>query len=270
MAVIDLTATGVSKTDEKLIDKLIKGKEIKEPRKVLRAITVIIPQDVEDFLREVAYETGDEFGVLLKGKLDPKTFEFTIDSGENLENVFIPEQQGSPAHLSFLSHCPEEFNVVVHRHPEGCLNFSKTDDDSINREFELSLLFVPSRGFVTGVYNFNFSNKDQPCFQVKAEIVKASNSRFKNKVNELLSKKQESPRNYIGGFPNERLERRYPHLGGQQNSQNIGLSGINSNNLHDPHQVVIGSSLIAYLPDQVGDDDDLDILDPHLNNERFF
>lgn len=187
-------------------------------RQVFKAVTVRIPEHLTQFMREVAHKTNDEYSILIKGYYEPETCEFVLDVAHDLSNIYIPSQVCSPAHLSITeSGFDRSFNVVIHRHPEGVLNFSSTDDNSINREFELSLLYVPSHGFVKGVYNFNFENVNQPMFQVPCQIVNEYQAFFGAKVNEILSKMSKP------ALPVTQLGIGYPRPLPQRGNANPGL-----------------------------------------------
>src|SRR5690606_31668268 len=45
------------------------------------------------------------------------------------------------------------YNTVIHRHPDGINSFSSTDEEAINANFELSLLYTEAKGFVDGLFN---------------------------------------------------------------------------------------------------------------------
>jgi len=98
---------------------------------------------------EVAGE--DEYGMYLSATVDPIHWTAEIDP-----DIFeIPPQRVSPVTIRMLE-VPDDmydnkwgercFNAVVHRHPgSGPTSFSGTDEEYINRFFEIS--FIYQRGF---------------------------------------------------------------------------------------------------------------------------
>lgn len=94
---------------------------------------------------------GDEFSIVTTME-EEKDLQIRLS-----EEYYIPKQRVSQSNIDYL---PDDFshNVVIHRHPEGCLNFSRTDHEYINQNFELSLLYTYERGFVNGLYNLKYKS----------------------------------------------------------------------------------------------------------------
>ena len=115
--------------------------------KVLHGIDVIIPvtlllvcNHISDKVRE------DEFSILTSiSERDESTL--TLSKG-----FYIPKQRVTQHSIDYL---PDQysFNTVIHRHPDGMNTFSSTDREYINQNFELSILYTKSEGFVHGVFN---------------------------------------------------------------------------------------------------------------------
>ena len=47
---------------------------------------------------------------------------------------------------------------MIHRHPANLNSFSKTDQEFINQNFELSLLYTAEDYFVNGIYNLKYED----------------------------------------------------------------------------------------------------------------
>lgn len=78
-----------------------------------------------------------EFGCYVKGKIS--NGKLIVDE----ENIYIPKQSVTSASIEFKEEVPDSsYNGVIHRHPNGCLQFSGVDDKYINSNFQFSLLFV--------------------------------------------------------------------------------------------------------------------------------
>lgn len=73
------------------------------------------------------------------------------------DEYYIPKQKVASTSIEYL---PDSytFNTVIHRHPNGMNNFSSTDRNYINQNFELSILYTKEEGFVNGVYNLRYGN----------------------------------------------------------------------------------------------------------------
>ena len=73
---------------------------------------------------------GDEFSIVTNIKEKDETSMLLSDE------FYIPKQE--VAHTS-IEYKPDSyvFNTVIHRHPDGMNNFSSTDRDYINQNFEL-------------------------------------------------------------------------------------------------------------------------------------
>lgn len=84
------------------------------------------------------------------------------------DTFYIPKQRVTPGSIDYL---PDSYkhNVCIHRHPNGCNGFSPTDKEFINQNFELSLLYTKSEGFINGIYNLKTDEKT--IIQLPVEIL---------------------------------------------------------------------------------------------------
>ena len=120
--------------------------------KILKKMQVIIPLRLLLVCNQIADKMdGDEFSILAN-----------ISEKENTElklseDYYIPKQIVSTASIAYQ---PDEynFNTVIHRHPDGFNSFSTTDQNFINQNFLLSVLYTKSQGFVNGLYNLRHEN----------------------------------------------------------------------------------------------------------------
>jgi len=83
-----------------------------------------------------------EFSVLFKGMWYKSVFIVSPD-------FYIPEQEVSSASVDYNEDLAikrqEGFNVVMHKHPRSITSFSSADYDSINQNFDCSLLFADKK-----------------------------------------------------------------------------------------------------------------------------
>lgn len=108
-------------------------------------LTFHIPFEIMKVLNALNDEYKSvEFSILGKAEKHP-----TKESHIVMENEFyVPTQKVSAAHIDYEEDVPD-YNVVIHKHPDGCLSFSGTDDEYINANFDFSLLWV-NRKFEKG------------------------------------------------------------------------------------------------------------------------
>lgn len=130
---------------------------------VIRKMNVIVPMNLLLVCNQIASRLkGNEFSIVTR--IDKKT-----DSEIYLsEEYYIPKQKVSSGSIEYL---PDEndFNVVIHRHPDNINSFSPTDNNYINQNFQLSILYTKSEAFVNGLYNMKLS--DDTILQVPINII---------------------------------------------------------------------------------------------------
>lgn len=119
--------------------------------KILKRMQVVIPLKLLLVCNQIADKIEDEFSIVTN-ILEKDDTELTLS-----EEFYIPKQIVSHSSIDYL---PDEyhFNTVIHRHPDGCNGFSSTDQNYINQNFELSILYTKRDGFVAGQYNLRHEN----------------------------------------------------------------------------------------------------------------
>ena len=129
--------------------------------KILDRMDVIIPAKLLFVCNKIAGKMHtDEFSIVTN----------IIEKDENTiflsDEYYIPKQRVAATSIEYL---PDEytFNTVIHRHPDGMNNFSSTDRNYINQNFELSILYTKDEGFVNGVFNLKL---DHYLVQIPVEI----------------------------------------------------------------------------------------------------
>jgi hypothetical protein len=128
---------------------------------------IALPQEIEKLMNSVTElmpAAGLEYGMYLKGKWDEKTATVIVGS-----EWYFPRQEVTSVTITFLEEPPSpEWNVVMHRHPNGVRKFSATDESSINEEFLASILFIPPTDFPDAVINIPLSPGNK--LQVRAPV----------------------------------------------------------------------------------------------------
>jgi len=115
--------------------------------KVIERMRVIIPLRLLLVCNSIAAKLdGEEFSIVTN--ISSRSSDTIILS----EDYYIPKQRVTSVSIDYL---PDQYehSVVIHRHPNGLNSFSKTDQEFINQNFELSLLYTAEDYFVNGIYN---------------------------------------------------------------------------------------------------------------------
>ncbi len=114
--------------------------------KILKRMQVVIPLKLLLVCNQIADKIDDEFS-LVTNILEKDDTELTLS-----EDFYIPKQIVSHSSIEYL---PDDYkcNCVIHRHPDNCNSFSSTDQNYINQNFELSILYTKRDKFVAGQYN---------------------------------------------------------------------------------------------------------------------
>ena len=118
--------------------------------KIIDKIKVIVPLKLLLVCNSITAKLdGEEFSIVTN------IIERSSDTITLSEDYYIPKQKVNEASIDYL---PDEYShtVVIHRHPDGFNSFSKTDQEFINQNFELSLLYTEKDYFVNGVYNLKY------------------------------------------------------------------------------------------------------------------
>ena len=118
--------------------------------KIIDKIKVIVPLKILLVCNSiVAKLDGEEFSIVTN--IQSKTSDTITLS----DDYYIPKQKVTAGSIDYL---PDQYShsVVIHRHPDNLNSFSKTDQEFINQNFELSLLYTEKDYFVNGVYNLKY------------------------------------------------------------------------------------------------------------------
>lgn len=118
--------------------------------KIIDKIKVIVPLKLLLVCNSITAKLdGEEFSIVTN--IESRTSDTITLS----DKFYIPKQRVTSGSIDYL---PDEYShtVVIHRHPDGMNNFSKTDQEFINQNFELSLLYTEKDYFVNGVYNLKY------------------------------------------------------------------------------------------------------------------
>ena len=142
-------------TDEvktKLKDKKSKAEAWESGIKILKRMQVVIPLKLLLVCNQIADKVNEDEFSIVTNIAEKDDIEITLS-----EEFYIPKQIVSHSNIEYQ---PDDykFNCVIHRHPDGCNSFSSTDQQFINQNFELSILYTKQDGFVAGQYNLRHEN----------------------------------------------------------------------------------------------------------------
>jgi len=112
-------------------------------------IHILVSEEISRLCKALEQRVDTEF--MLYAKADFRTFP-TI----TIQDIFFPEQEASYAYVKSLEKKPDEFNVVIHRHPHGNTQFSATDDEFLNNNSLISMLFTNGE-FATATINIKIN-----------------------------------------------------------------------------------------------------------------
>ena len=135
--------------------------------RIHRTIDIVLPVSIAQVMLGIAehLKKSLEFGLYLKGQWDQQNGAVIIED----DQYYFPQQETTSTSIRFLEEPPgPEWNVVIHRHPQGCRSFSGTDRNSINEEFLASILFIPPGDFPQAIVNIPLAPGIK--FQVEAKV----------------------------------------------------------------------------------------------------
>jgi len=98
-------------------------------------------------MEEISSIVGEdfEFSILLKGKYN-EDGNFIVD----VNDYVIPKQKVSSSTIRYdnsetTEYITEGYNTVIHKHPHGFNEFSRTDYEFINKNFMCSILYTDNK-----------------------------------------------------------------------------------------------------------------------------
>lgn len=165
---------------------------------IIRSVKVIIPVKLLVICNHISRMVDDNEFSIVTDIIKNETK--LIDELRLSEEYYIPKQKVSSGSIDYE---PDNYNysVVIHRHPDGLNNFSSTDQNYINQNFELSLLFTQKEGFVNGIYNMKVEESIvplpvKPIIDYGIGMIDISNIESKNIFDKDFDIKQEQRRDY--------------------------------------------------------------------------
>lgn len=121
-----------------------------ESVRIVKSIPCYIPKYISSIMKALDKKfKSSEFSIFGIIDYNKNESQFELD-----EVYYIPKQKVSGASVNYHEDAPEGYNLVIHKHPRGCRNFSSTDDSYINQNFDYSILWEGGK-FVSGQVRLN-------------------------------------------------------------------------------------------------------------------
>jgi len=113
-------------------------------------ILIDVPQSIADVIRSIEKQVvgNVEFSIYVKADVSD------IECIRISEDYYVPKQVVSHGSVDYNEVPIEGFNAVIHKHPRGVRTFSGTDDEYINANFRVSMLWC-SGEFVDAIVNYD-------------------------------------------------------------------------------------------------------------------
>lgn len=152
---------------------------------------------------EQAVNSRLEFGAYLKGSF----IDGSLYVGEEFN---VCKQSVTPTNIDFEDAAPEGYNGVIHRHPNGIMDFSGTDRSSINQNHEFSLLYVNNE-IIKGIINISLPNTQTRIqLPLTIQVIHPSIEGLEEEIANIKEKEipRYSPKQsqfYGGGYPSRYL-----------------------------------------------------------------
>ena len=113
-------------------------------------ILIDVPQSIADVIRAIEKQiVGNvEFSIYVKADVSD------IECIRIAEEYYVPKQVVSGGSVDYEEVPDKGFNAVIHKHPRGIMTFSGTDDEYINANFRVSILWC-NGDFVDATVNYD-------------------------------------------------------------------------------------------------------------------
>jgi len=113
-------------------------------------ILIDVPQSIADVIRAIEKQiVGNvEFSIYVKADISD------IECIRISEDYYVPRQVVSHGSVDYNDVPPDGYNAVIHKHPRGVMTFSGTDDEYINANFGVSMLWC-NGDFVDATVNYD-------------------------------------------------------------------------------------------------------------------
>lgn len=126
---------------------------------------IYVDESIKDTFRDIAREINTEFSLFYKIECE-HGWNFWLDP-----DGFFPKQRANSVHIEYDEPRPSfEYRCVIHRHPNGCHTFSSDDNNYINRNFDISLIWTEKDDFVRAQLNW-LNEGDRIVFPADVQVV---------------------------------------------------------------------------------------------------
>lgn len=126
------------------------GYTLETPTKFFKRGTILVPMDIIGTMQAFCeFSHGQEYGLFLSADIDKENLTATIAP----EVWEMPKQKVTTASIAFDEYASDKeiYNAACHRHPTGCRSFSGTDWEYVNKDFDVSFIFIDGGQMPDGV-----------------------------------------------------------------------------------------------------------------------
>lgn len=133
--------------------------------KLVTKPVIYVDESIKDTFRDIAREISTEFSLFYKIERE-HGWNFWLDP-----DGFFPKQRANSVHIEYDEPRPNfKYRCVIHRHPNGCHTFSSDDNNYINRNFDISLIWTEQDDFVKAQINW-LNEGDRIVFPADVQVV---------------------------------------------------------------------------------------------------
>jgi hypothetical protein len=134
--------------------------------------TILVPMDILGTMQAFCdFSHGQEYGLFLSADIDLENLTANIAP----EVWEMPKQNVTAASIAFDEYASDKqiYNAACHRHPSGCRSFSGTDWEYVNKDFDVSFIFLDGGQTPDGVITIKIA--DGSFVHIPADVKCAEN-----------------------------------------------------------------------------------------------
>ncbi len=116
---------------------------------IIRQIRIIVPAKLTKIATAIAERTTTEYMLLTNVETTERrddVLEIKISA-----EYYVPEQEATTSTVEAKDPNTAKYNVCIHKHPHGVMQFSSTDYDVIIKNYDVNLLYVEGHGWAEAV-----------------------------------------------------------------------------------------------------------------------
>jgi len=186
--------------------------------------TILVPIDILGTMQAFCdFAHGNEYGLFLSADIDKDNLTATIAP----EVWEMPKQKVTSATIAFEEYATDKeiYNAACHRHPTGCRSFSGTDWEYVNKDFDVSFIFIDGGEMPDGVITLKIG--EDSFVHIPADVKCAENVTSAEFMQRLKAAKALAAEN---GATKELFEEKVSYTAYSQPTYSYGAYGYNGYN----------------------------------------